>query len=47
MALIPIMARVIGGGAHEVTLWCAVKFALPYVIAGWLLWWAAMRDYHC
>lgn len=34
------MARVLGGGAHEVNLWC-------YVAAGLWLWIALTRKYGC
>ncbi len=45
--LMGVVARVIGGGAQEVTQWCAVKFWLPYLVAGLLLWWASKRPFGC
>ena len=41
------MARVTGGGAHELTLWCQVKFWFPYLLVVGLLLWAWKRPFGC
>ncbi len=37
------LMRVTGGGAHELSLWCLIKFWLPYWCALGALVWAVCR----
>ena len=38
-------ARVIGGGAHELSWWCWIRYWLPYVVALCLVLWAIRRSF--
>jgi len=45
MKLAAVLARVLGGGAHDLSWWCWVRYWLPYAIGVALVLWAACRSF--